>query len=504
VLEEFPLGRVMDALDMIEFEGLDQQAAVSRVLTDQKKPIVPDSAASWVRSAIGWYLAAERSGGGGEAPVLLPVEGSWVVQAQVSQPLPYSYEVCAWGRRYESADGATRELRTLAASWRAREPDQAEVAVAAYVTGRGNRVHAAYSTRPYPIGTAAEVARVRVTQVNCVTGGVRVLFDGSPAEAYEVYVRLARGPLRRAVDGGAYVPGSDCAKCKMISVCPALPRRPGLLAVPAGAVGGQGPRVWSATTGRDFRGCPAREYLRRVRVPRDPALEYSDAAVRGQAVHALLRLRHQREPRRACSASDLPDEAGQWSAGRWTVTGEQAAVGRAVLAWHTAVCPLRALPADAELHGEREVVALDTFANTLVIATPDLLYRDGPAWVWREVKTTQRDDFVDGLQLLRRYPQLAVAVGLLWTGVLPGDRDEARIEVEQLSPHAGTVDVLVPADAGVRAVAREVVGALASGWYAETMAPARPGAKCRTCEVSSWCPSAAVPPAEGGADPAAD
>jgi hypothetical protein len=52
------------------------------------------------------------------------------------------------------------------------------------------------------------------------------------------------------------------------------------------------------------------------------------------------------------------------------------------------------------------------------------------------------------------------------------------------------VDVLLPADPQVRAVAREVVADLAADWHRETGAPARPGENCRTCEVASWCPSA--------------
>jgi hypothetical protein len=506
-LEPFPLGRIMDALDLIEFDGVEIDRAVALVIADPAKPTVHEAVARWLGSAVRNFIDAtvqpEESSG---SPAWRPDRNLWVVQAQVPGTPPQSYELCAWGRRYESTDGTSRELRIPTSSRQPREPETAEVAVAAYVAGWGSRVVDVYSSEPYQPGDTPELARVRVIQVHCATSTTRVLFDGSAADARDLYTRHARDPLRRAVDGGSYTPSSDCAKCKIASICPALPRLPRLLPISDGSSGPtQSRRVWSATTGRDFRACPAREYLRQVALPRDPALEYAETAVRGQAVHAWLRAAHVREPRRACTVADLPDNPEHWSAGRWTVTGEQAKIGWEALRWHGAICPLASLSADAMVQAETQVVALDMISNALVVATPDLLYTDGPAWVWREIKTSQSRFLADGLELLRRFPQLAIAVGLLWAGALPGDRDGARIEVEQLSPHTGTVDILVPADPQVRAAAREVVAELVDDWYPDTSAPPRPGEKCRTCEVSSWCPSAMhYPPvvsADVGASP---
>lgn len=498
-LEDFPLGRVMDALDLVEFDGLDATEAVARVIGDPKKATVPDAVARWLRSAVGCYIDATAAAGAQDSSLWRPERDLWVVQAQVPGAPPQTYEVCAWGRRYSSIDGTRRELRILASAWQPREPEAAEVAVAAYVAGWGNRVLNVYSPEPYPVGAAPSLTGVRVVQVNCARPDVRVLFDGSPDEARDLYTRHARELLRRVVDGGSYSPGNDCVKCKMITACPSLPRLPRLLPVATGPRP-MPRRVWSATTGRDFRECPAREYLRRVRLPRDPATEYNDAATRGQAVHAWLQAAHQRHPLRGCTVDDVPDDPDLWSAGRWTIAGEQARVGWEALRWHAAICPLATLPTGAAVDTERQVVAHDTASNTLVVATPDLLYRDGSGWVWREVKTTQSRYMADGLELLRRFPQLAIAVGLLWAGALPGDRDAGRIEVEQLSPHVGTVDVLMPADPRVRAIAREVVAELVADWYDETSAPARPSENCHTCEVASWCPSALVDGPMIGAD----
>jgi len=260
-------------------------------------------------------------------------------------------------------------------------------------------------------------------------------------------------------------------------------------------------RTWSATNGRDYQDCPAREYLRRVCLPRNTDIEYGPAALRGQAVHAWLRRAHQREPHQGCLATDLPDDPQSWAADRWVTTGEEAQVGHDALRWHPGICPLATLPPDAIVRVEPKITVHDTVSDTVVIANPDLLYRDCDGWVWREVKTTRRRQLPDGLGLLQAFPQLAVAVGLLWQGALPGNRDTARIEVEQLSPTQGIVDVLVPADPAVRQVARQVVAELVTAWHDDSVAEPRPGENCRTCEVSSWCPSAALdeqhPPATG-------
>lgn len=495
VMEEFPLGRLMDVLDRVEFEGLAAEQAVALVEADPKQAMIHDGVDRWLRSAVGCYLEATAAATASQpTPELTPQRDMWVVQAHVSGPAPVMYEVCAWGRRYESVDGTSRELQIPSSSWPMRERPLAETAVAAYVAAFGNRVPDGYSSAPYLLGDASAVTRVRVVQVSCTMPTVCVLFDGTAEDAADLYRRHAREPLRQAVDGGPYVPGSDCLKCKMITVCPALPRTPRLLPRPAQPDTMLAPRrLWSATTGRDYQGCPTREYLRRVRLPRDPAMEYSDTAVRGNAVHAWLNAAHERDPLRACTPADLPEDPERWSAGQWTIAGEQARVGRAALQWHVGICPLAHLPAGVPVFAERQVVAFDAASNTLIAGTPDLLYQDGPGWVWREVKTTQGRYFPDGVDLLRRYPQLAIAVGLLWAGALPGDASAARIEVEQLSPHAGPVEILVPADPQVRAVAREVVADLVADWYGDTRAAAKPGENCRTCEVSLWCPSALVP-----------
>ena len=88
--------------------------------------------------------------------------------------------------------------------------------------------------------------------------------------------------------GRALMPGLQADR-----MCPALPRRPGILGIsePAGAV-----RTWSVTNGRHYQDCPAQDYLERLHLPREPGFETGSAVRRGQAVHAWLAERHARRP----------------------------------------------------------------------------------------------------------------------------------------------------------------------------------------------------------------
>jgi hypothetical protein len=247
VLEQFPLRRLMDVLDWIEFEGLAVEQAVALVEAAPTKAIIHDGVRRWLRSAVDCYLAAVAAASP-PSPELAPQRDMWVVQAGVAGPAPATYEVCAWGRRYESADGTTRELRIPGLSWPKPDGPSAEAAVAAYVAALGNRVPEGRSSAPYPRGDPPTVTRVRVVRVSCLTPLVRVLFDGTPEDAADLFQRHARELLRHAVDGGPYTPSGDCVECKMITVCPALPRSPRLLPTPTQPTSAPR-RLWSATTG---------------------------------------------------------------------------------------------------------------------------------------------------------------------------------------------------------------------------------------------------------------
>lgn len=90
---------------------------------------------------------------------------------------------------------------------------------------------------------------------------VNVLFNDSPDEAVALYNKFARGQVRESVDGGEYRPGNDCADCALVAVCPAVPKRPGILGIYDWSMPR---RSWSATDGRYYAKCPAMEYQRRV------------------------------------------------------------------------------------------------------------------------------------------------------------------------------------------------------------------------------------------------
>jgi hypothetical protein len=133
----------------------------------------------------------------------------------------------------------------------------------------------------------------------------------------------------------------------------------------------------------------------------------------------------------------------------------------------------------------------DTTANVVIVAKPDMIYRDQGAVVWRETKTTQRDDrFHD--DPLDAYPQLALATVLLGEGTLGGDLNGARVELETLKPGTSNIEYIEPFHEPDRvAKARQVLHDLAEPWRSDEVFTARPTARvCGTCPVSTWCSSA--------------
>jgi hypothetical protein len=475
----FPLGAVMSAVDDVELRRLPLTAALDRV-GQTGKPLHP-GAARWARHAVAVYLdGAARI----ETPAVTPVPYYWVARRTSTE---MTWEMYAWGRRYESPDQTVRELRLI----RFGEADDlrapANVAIAAYSAAFG--VPAPWPERwsePFqPVAASgAQVQWIRVLEIGLKDGSHAVLFEGTPEQAEALYATHSRALVREVAVGGAPEPGAGCADCKLVTTCDALLRIPGIL----GITGPTAPlRTWSVTNGRSYSVCPAQGHLLRLHLPRED--EYGPAAVRGQAVHEWLRDSHAGPLHAACTASDIPSPPDDWRARRWRVTGHQAVAGSLMLACHADSCPFHQAGQITEVRLEPTIAVHDTAANVVVIAKPDMLYLDDGAWVWRETKTRWRLP-TPGPDLFREYPQLALAAVLMAENVLGGKPSGRRIELELLARDGSDVLLVDPGDPLEVRRARAVLHELAAPWHVDEEAPARPGTHCADCPVRRWCPDA--------------
>jgi len=482
-LDDFVLRPVMAALDKVEFDESSADEAISEVHR-LGKPTHP-GVTRFAEHATRMYLASHRRG----AVTMRPVRELWVAQRITKSVV---WELYAWGRRYESVDGQLREFRFLRlGDVGSRERDPTEIALAAYAAAFG--APAAWPdpwSQPFSPSGQAGAERVRVVDVGLVDGSMELCFDGTADEVEEYFAEHGRHQVGTIVAGGVAVPGSGCASCKRVAVCDGPVRTPGLLGLDAS----QGPlRTVSVSGLRYYRQCPAQAYLRSVHLPR--AYEYSPEAELGQAVHAWLEAAHEAQPT-ACRPEALPELGSSWSAGKWQVAaGDLADAGIRMLAHHVEVCPFREAPEIETVRVEPQLTFADTTARAIVLAKPDLVYREAGQWVWRELKTTQKAprSFTDPL---REFPQLALGVAVLASGGL-GPGGAGRVELEIVRPTGAEIVLIDPTDDERVETARAVLREWAAPWRADRSFEARPGRNCRGCPVSLWCPSYPGPDGNG-------
>jgi hypothetical protein len=130
-LADFPLDAVVRVLDDVEVRGLTRQEAIAR-LGRGTRPTLHPGLARWAGNAASGYLDAIV---GLDTPATVLVRDYWAVQ-QVSGGR--TWEVYAWGRRYQSPDGLVREHRFLRfGEADAERRDKSQVAIAAYATAFG-------------------------------------------------------------------------------------------------------------------------------------------------------------------------------------------------------------------------------------------------------------------------------------------------------------------------------------------------------------------------------
>jgi hypothetical protein len=320
-----------------------------------------------------------------------------------------------------------------------------------------------------------------VIEVGLVDGSVKPLLDGTADEVEAYFAAHGRGRVVEIATGEEVVPGFGCAGCKRVAVCRGPVRTPGLLGVESG----QGPlRTVSISGLRYYRACPAQAYMRTVHLPR--AYEYSAEAELGQAVHAWLENVHDNQ-RDGCGCDAMPMAGTDWSAGEWRVTGELADVGARMLAHHVEVCPFREAPEVDSVRVEPRLTFLDTVARAVVVAKPDLVYREDGRWVWRELKTTQKPRWYYS-DPLEEFPQLALGVVVLAADAL-GPGGAGRVELETLRPSGAEIVLIDPTDPERVKTAQRVLREWAGPWRADQSFEPRPGQNCRWCPVSQWCSS---------------
>lgn len=456
VLEPFPNGPFMAAAEKFERQA-DEPPSAPR--NDRRRP-VHDGVRRWTEHALQMYQEAFPAD-----PDLRPARWPWVYRHK--RPTSdwrgtVEYRITAWGRCFESGDGRLRELRLPVKHL--RERSAAERAVAALVAAEGN-----YDPR---------LERVRAVQFALFDGRTDTVFDGTREEALAVYRADGAPAVRALVNSREYRPGTACASCAIAPVCPTLPRASGLLGIDDRS---RPRRSWSPTTCRGYLSCPARGYLRGLRLPADDTVERGAAAERGRAVHAFLAERHGRRSYTPCT----PEIPADWVPTGYRLPDEEIQLGAKLLRHHAEVCPLRTAEPGSKIRTEPRLVFDDTAADLLVLADPDLLYQDAGSWVWRETKTLRSDR--PCRDLLATYPQLALAVRIMGAGVLPDLRARRRVEAELLRPGGADLRILDPVTAATQAAAEAVLREQVSGWHAETLFEAVPGPDCATCEVASWC-----------------
>ncbi|WP_432926964.1 PD-(D/E)XK nuclease family protein [Microbispora sp. CA-135349] len=465
VLEPFLNGPFMAAADRLERPAGKPRA--------RQRPL-HDGVRQWTRHALRMYREAFPP-----HPDLRPAARPWVYRHR--RPIgdgsnTVEYRITAWGRCFESPNGWQRELRLPVNRLRARTA--AERAVAALIAAEAN---------PDP-----RLERVRVVQFALLDGRTDPVFDGTRDEALAVYRADGSPAVRALLDNREYRPGTACASCAVAPVCPALPRAAGLLGI---ADRSRPRRSWSSTTGRAHRSCPARGYLRGLRLPVDDGVERGAAVERGRAVHAFLAEQHSRRPRTPCS----PEIPADWVPEGYPLPDEERLLGAKLLRHHAEVCPLRTAEPQSEIQIEPGLALDDSDADLLVLAEPDLLYQDGDAWVWRETKTSGSNRRSG--DVLTTYPQLALAVRILSGGVLPGPRGRGRVELELLRPEGVDLRILDPFAPATQAAAEAALREQVSGWHSETLFEATPSRDCAACEVARWCSRRQVQPAEPETEP---
>ncbi|PWG12317.1 hypothetical protein DF268_17115 [Streptomyces sp. V2] len=499
-VEDFPFAPWGAFLDAVEHRGQTLERA-TRIAGNTRRS--SEAHVRWAVEAADVYLAARareqsvrRAAG---YPATRPVRKQWVAADTLREPDARGadrYERTAWGRQYASADDRVRELWIPSIDSVKRDRPDSEIAGIAHVMATGVPADLPYGERAQLPGEPGALPwRVRIIGVGLADGSTHVLADWDVAEAERQFGEHTKKLLSDVVEGRELRPGQDCVGCEALSGCQAVPRIPGLLGAPAPAV----PRKRRSVSVSDLRSygdCPARYHLTRVLKLRDGRTE-NEAIRRGRAVDDWLNRRHAAEPATPCRQVPLPDSLPGLSA-------EELPAALAMIRNHRGRCPLDGLGHGEKIEPQRRLAVYDPRTDVVVIADCDLVHTERGGVVVRETKTASYH-FGERQELVRTYPQLALAVLLMASGALGGDPRRSRIELEVLRVDGARLEEVDPFDAVTLDQSRRVVTELAAAWAAdETYAPAPSrDSVCTGCEARRWCTSARPlqqAPAENGED----
>lgn len=401
-------------------------------------------------------------------------------------------EVTLFARHFRTRDGAVHEAARMRLK-RLRPPTEADLdwtAVAALTLG-------------YTPGVDKN-ARLRISEFSLEDGELRCVFDGSRTDAAARYAERGR-PVRAALDGTVFRPGSGCSDCGFLNVCPAVPQRRGVLGIPGRAVA---TRSLTAADLSAYDRCPtAFAAQRRDHLP-DGYTDTADADVgraardRGLAVHSWLRSAHSRTPPQACTEADLPspdDPAATEAAEEVGLEPDAYRIAYPYLVQHVEHCTL-GYDGLGGWTTERRVVVYDPDADIVVVSTPDLTGEVAGTGdpIWRETKTARMIP-PDAEAAMYLYPGFALNVALLAAQV-PTRFSTAHAELEVLTPDDGEL-FTVSLDDGVSvAFAQRLVADIARRYATDLTFDRKPSGACFNCPTHRWCD----PPANAlaGAGPA--
>lgn len=484
-----PLTALNAALDLVELGGRTVEEACAHLPRPGERPhnhmgspLAPlhEGLLAWVEYTVRVWLGALE---GIQGPVRVPCAQPWLLRfpPRYRSPTARAYEVLARGRGYTFLEGTerVRELRVPVVGAPADGAAGPADAVTAHVLATGVPVDRPAmdaepwryrAGRPLPVrGDVPPPDRVRVLQVCCSDGTEQVRFDGTPAEAEQLYAEHGRPALRAfSSQAGVRVPGPGCAPCKLHRGCDGPARVPGLLGFRDRS---RPRRTWSVETGLLHRACPASAHLHDLGLP-------GQAPSPEAVVRAHLARAHAHSPHRACTSGPRGSAADPRVA--------------ELLASHSEACVLHNAAADAPVHAGLRLPLQDPLADVLVLARVDLLHRDEGSWVQRQTAVSDTRAGPDGADLLSVHPDLALSVLLFASGVItPGPR--SRVELESLTPQGARVHTFDPFSPGLRDRAATVIAELASPWHQDTAHAPTPGPACHSCHHRRWCPESPDP-----------
>ncbi|MFP8905519.1 PD-(D/E)XK nuclease family protein [Streptomyces atacamensis] len=311
---------------------------------------------------------------------------------------------------------------------------------------------------------------------------MQTLFYDTPAAARTAYEAQALPVLHKIVSAKSTSPGVSCQRCKIAGCCSALERIDGFLGQ---AHRGHATRSVSARDLEIYEKCPAQWHLTSANLPTES--ESSSASERGRKIHTWLAMTHMSN--RGCSPGGIDSSDGSSAP---SIDEEEYSEVRDYIFQHVNSCALgqgaRVIASEAPIYG------YDAKADVIIASKPDLLYIDSDeTFVIRETKTTTLDIPQNANEAFDKFFSIPWLLNLFASGYRgPYQSENARLELEVLTPEEGRVFTWDLSDSGLLRMAKAEVRLRARAWHRDTTWSSTPGAHCKWCPVRQWCPDAST------------